>query len=176
MIKFIYHFLMQIQSLKMLLTHLWRIGSFYDILKNLSSSAILTDSMGIFRQFYLSFRLAAFFVYSFSTYTHKACNFIKKETLAWVFSCEPCEISKNTFFYRTPMVASADNSCWYFIWNFPISQFKHIIWVKVFKKADHKVHWGSLALGRPYHIKYFKSSLPQILLGPFLNTLTHLWP
>ena len=26
-----------------------------------------------------------------------ACNFIKKETLAQVFSCEYCEISKNTF-------------------------------------------------------------------------------
>ena len=27
----------------------------------------------------------------------KACNFIKKETLAQVFSCEYCEISKNNF-------------------------------------------------------------------------------
>ena len=27
----------------------------------------------------------------------KACNFIKKEALAQVFSCEFCEISKNTF-------------------------------------------------------------------------------
>ena len=28
----------------------------------------------------------------------KVCNFIKKESLAQVFSCEFCEISKNTFF------------------------------------------------------------------------------
>ena len=28
----------------------------------------------------------------------KACNFIKKETLAQVFSCEFCEISKKAFF------------------------------------------------------------------------------
>ena len=28
----------------------------------------------------------------------EACNFIKKETLAQVFSWEFCEISKNTFF------------------------------------------------------------------------------
>ena len=28
----------------------------------------------------------------------QACNFIKKETLAQVLSCEFCEISKNTFF------------------------------------------------------------------------------
>ena len=27
----------------------------------------------------------------------QACNFIKKETVAQVFSCEFCEISKNTF-------------------------------------------------------------------------------
>ena len=32
----------------------------------------------------------------------KACNFIKKESLAQVFSCEFCRISKNTFFNRTP--------------------------------------------------------------------------
>ena len=33
------------------------------------------------------------------------CNFIKKETLAQMFSFEFCETSKNTFFYRTPPVA-----------------------------------------------------------------------
>ena len=37
----------------------------------------------------------------------QACNFIKKETLAQVFSFELCEISKNTFFYRTPLVAAS---------------------------------------------------------------------
>ena len=35
---------------------------------------------------------------------YEACNFIKKETLAQVFSCEFYEISKNTFSYRTPPV------------------------------------------------------------------------
>ena len=36
-----------------------------------------------------------------------ASNFIKKETLADMFSCEFCEIRKNTFSYRTsPMAAS----------------------------------------------------------------------
>ena len=33
-----------------------------------------------------------------------ACNFIEKETLAEVFSCEFCKISKNTFFHRTPLM------------------------------------------------------------------------
>ena len=37
----------------------------------------------------------------------KACIFIKKETLAQVFSCEFCEISKNIFYYRTPLVAAS---------------------------------------------------------------------
>ena len=37
----------------------------------------------------------------------EAYNFIKKETLAQVFSCEFCEISKNIFSYRTPPVAAS---------------------------------------------------------------------
>ena len=37
----------------------------------------------------------------------RACNFTKKETLAQVFSCEFCEISKNSFSYRTPPVAAS---------------------------------------------------------------------
>ena len=35
----------------------------------------------------------------------EAFNFIKKEALAQVFSCEFCETSKNNFSYRTPLVA-----------------------------------------------------------------------
>ena len=37
----------------------------------------------------------------------EAYNFIKKETLAEVFSCKFCEISKDTFSYRTPLVAAS---------------------------------------------------------------------
>ena len=32
----------------------------------------------------------------------EACNFMMKETLELVFSCEFCQIFKNTFFYRKP--------------------------------------------------------------------------
>ena len=35
----------------------------------------------------------------------RPCNFIKKETLAQMFSCEICEIFINAFFYRTTPVA-----------------------------------------------------------------------
>ena len=40
----------------------------------------------------------------------EACNFIKKETLAQVFSYEFYEISKNTISYRTPPVAASEMS------------------------------------------------------------------
>ena len=36
-----------------------------------------------------------------------ACKSIKKETLAQIFSCEFCEISKNNTSYRTPLVAAS---------------------------------------------------------------------
>ena len=38
----------------------------------------------------------------------ETCNFIKKETLAQVFSCKFCEISKNTFLHITPLVAASE--------------------------------------------------------------------
>ena len=41
----------------------------------------------------------------------KACNFVKKETLAQVFSSKFCEISKNTFSHRTPPMAASPLSC-----------------------------------------------------------------
>ena len=43
-----------------------------------------------------------------------------KESLAQVFSCEFCEIFKNTFFYRTPLVAASIYWCviCIFIWSF----------------------------------------------------------
>ena len=37
----------------------------------------------------------------------QACNYIKKETLAQMFTCEFCEISKNAFSYKTPPVAAS---------------------------------------------------------------------
>ena len=48
----------------------------------------------------------------------EACNVIKKETLAQVFSCEFCQMSKNTFFYRTHPVAAS-----VLLWIVPDSSF-----------------------------------------------------
>ena len=40
----------------------------------------------------------------------KPATLLKKETLAQVFSCEFCKISKSTFFHRTPLVAASEIS------------------------------------------------------------------
>ena len=40
----------------------------------------------------------------------QACNYIKNETLAHVFSCEFCEISKNTFFTEHLWTTASDFS------------------------------------------------------------------
>ena len=46
----------------------------------------------------------------FNKVADNACNFIKKETLPKVFSCDFCEIFKNIFSYRTtPVVVSSSS-------------------------------------------------------------------
>ena len=59
-------------------------------------------------------------------------------------------------------------------------------WVLMFSGGTERDEWPELGivlkknkslyflLSRPYHFKFFKGCLPQILLGPFLNTLTKL--
>ena len=44
----------------------------------------------------------------FNKVAGQASNFIKKGTLTQVFSCEFCEISKNTFLHCTPLVAASE--------------------------------------------------------------------
>ena len=46
-------------------------------------------------------------------------------------------------------------------------------WVKVLKNGPSKICGRQpVCLGRAYHFKFFKFYLPQVLLSPFLNTLT----
>ena len=47
------------------------------------------------------------------------------------------------------------------------------IWDKVFKNGPSKI-CRRQPLSRPYAFKVFKGCIPQILLGPFLNTLSHI--
>ena len=59
----------------------------------------------------------------------------------------------------------------------------HIIWGKVFKNRLSKICGRQplknlkcmVCLSRLYRIKYFKGCRPQILLGPILNILTHIY-
>ena len=44
---------------------------------------------------------------SFLIKLQATCNFIKKESLAQVFSCESCEVSKNTFFIEHLLTAAS---------------------------------------------------------------------
>ena len=44
------------------------------------------------------------------------------------------------------------------------------MWKRAFKKLE--VMW---CLSTPYHFKFFKGCLLQILRGPFLNTLTDIY-
>ena len=46
-----------------------------------------------------------------SNWCRTACNFIEEETLAQVFSCEFCKISKKTFSYRTTSEAASIFQC-----------------------------------------------------------------
>ena len=52
-------------------------------------------------------------------------------------------------------------------------------WDKVFKSGPSKIcgrqPLKKSVLGRPYPFKFFKGCLPQILLGPLLNTLSQLF-
>ena len=63
---------------------------FLDILQNSQESTCVRDSFLINLQAWAS-------------------KFIKKESLAQVFSCEFCKTSKNTFSYRTPPAAASEN-------------------------------------------------------------------
>ena len=40
----------------------------------------------------------------------EACKFIKKEALAQILFCKFCEISKNTYIFKTPLVAASEKN------------------------------------------------------------------
>ena len=77
----------------------------------------------------------------------QACNFIKKESLAQVFSCKFYEISKDTFFYRTSPVAAPANlkstgNNYFTIRKFSMSQTN----IVARQNENHKIHYLRTAL------------------------------
>ena len=63
-----------------------------------------------------------------------ACNFIEKETVPQVSSCEFCEISKNTFFNGTPPVAASAR--WRIVKRIPL-QSNFFVQVSGNRVSDH---------------------------------------
>ena len=47
-------------------------------------------------------------------------------------------------------------------------------WVMVFKNGSSKICGDNVCLSRLCHLKFFKGCISQILLGLFLNILTHM--
>ena len=76
----------------------------------------------------------------------EACNFIKKETLTQVFSCEFWEISKNTFSYRTPPVAAVSSR----ILNFLRLNFRTCL--RHFKQVWYEIWFNSLFMGQLWQV------------------------
>ena len=65
-------------------------------------------------------------------------NFIKKETLVQVFSCEFGEISKNTFFTEHPWATASESNYWQFcmeMLHFQFCYFHRKNGTLVFKKG-----------------------------------------
>ena len=61
---------------------------------------------------------------------NKVVGLLKKETLAQVFSCKFCEISKNTFCYRTPPGCNFTGCLHYFIlllFRLVLSKYNYLI-------------------------------------------------
>ena len=56
----------------------------------------------------------------------QTCNFIKIETLAQLLSCGFCEIFKNTFSYKTPLVAASAE-----VYSEPCQRFKMELFAKI---------------------------------------------
>ena len=75
----------------------------------------------------------------------QACSLIKKETLAQVFSYEFYEISKNTFFYRTPL-----GDC-FFTLNRNLTT---LLYVRKEKNPKLKIFISSLFQGKSFVCKF----------------------
>ena len=80
--------------------------------KHLCRSLFLTKLQALGLELYWKVVLRNFAKFTWkhlcqSLFVNKTCNFMKKETLVQAFSCEFCEISKNTFYYRTPLMAAS---------------------------------------------------------------------
>ena len=75
------------------------------------------------------------------------CNFIKKGTLAQVFSCEFYKFFKENFLYRPPPVAASEDTIRMrkICSNLTIKSAKTLHWPAFFLLSSNNWHWMSLA-------------------------------
>ena len=107
--------------------------------------------------------------------------FFNKETLTQVFSCEFCEISRNNFFYRTPLVAASSNQ-FYFSWWFQREQkFNNSLKFVYIRLNLLKLWWQFFScqsfsiVARGFLTSYLFYGDPLILLTPALFVTLFLW-
>ena len=97
----------------------------------------------------------------------EACNFIKKETLAQVFSCKFCEISKSTFFKNTSgqmllcFMAFSD-------WDFLPQHFKNTCYWKIdcgkhYRLSKHFIKFPRTSSGTAKAVATFKGTTNCII-------------
>ena len=127
----------------------------------------------------LFFHLKFYFGSSECFWTHWNCGCYEKflarqavEKFLWVLLVMGImEFSNNWNVFSLPF------SELYTTDNVRSQKYRPNIWFKVFKNGPSNIcgrqPFKKLKC-RPYHCKCFKGCLPQILLDPFLNTLTHL--
>ena len=72
----------------------------------------------------------------------EVCNFIKKETLAQVFSCEFCEISKNIFFKKHLRVTASE----------------YVILSPIFFMQQHQLKWNKSSISFSVFLFSFRCS------------------
>ena len=77
----------------------------------------------------------------------EACNFIKNETLTQVFSCEFCEVFKNTFFHRAPPAASV----YEMQHRSEMGYSRNMIWKKMFIRLP-EFRMQNFYLTKPYKV------------------------
>ena len=102
----------------------------------------------------------------------QACNFIKNETLAQVFSCEFCQISKSTFFHEhlrwlllnPPCSMNASTNVGRCFLNLINKHFApHHKFFKIFKKNNMKVSYRCCQTRNQEPPYYYKTSTnPQL--------------
>ena len=107
---------------------------------------------------------------------------LKKETsqskkkMITAAKCD-CRIIDTSIWYIVSLFQIDDSNSWCSLYIVQIdylykTKYSRMDQVKFLEDSLQKIWSDMVCRGRPYHCSFFKGFLPQILLGPFLNTLS----